>query len=92
MKGIVIKKFRDKITRSVYAAGDTIERDEARITEINQVQGGPFIEVIDDAENVSENETSGTKAESGSSAPAPEGDTAAGEKAARTPRSKKAKE
>jgi hypothetical protein len=81
MKGKVLKKFRDKQTKSIYAVGDVIERDEARIAEINKVKGGPFIAVIEEAESTGE-----------SSAAADENAPAAGEKKSRTPRSKKTKE
>jgi len=92
MKGTIIKKFRDKVTKSVYAAGDTIERDEARIAEINKAEGGPFIVVVDDAGTESEKETSGSTTEGEADDPGTEDDPAAAKKTGRTSRSKKAKE
>ncbi len=94
MKGKIIKKFRDKITRSVYAAGDTIERDEARIAEINKAEGGPFIVVIDDTGAESENEAPAAKAEGENEAAVPKAEaaSAAEEAPGGKNRSKKAKE
>ncbi len=94
MKGKIIKKFRDKITRSVYAAGDTIERDEVRIAEINRAEGGPFIVVIDDTGAESENETPAAKAEGETETAVPEAEAElpAEETPGRKNRSKKAKE
>ena len=92
MKGKVIKKFRDKETKSIYAVGDTIERDEARIAEINKVGGGPFIKVLSATEATVETEASEPETTEESADTDAEGEPAATRKKTRTTRAKKTKE
>jgi|GEM_PF-5421047 len=91
MKGKVLKKFRDKITRSIYAVDDVIERDETRITEINKADGGPFIAVIEEPGTKS-NDKPDTESKKKPGVSENESDKAEPDKPPRTSKSKKAKE